>query len=112
MIDDLAKSTAVDPRNRWIRQALTSRVGVLALALVSLVLLCAGIAVPLWMSTLPAIASCTYTGYGSICDYSPNPLDQRWVGFPLAGAGLVLLVIAWRFDRRPGQRPRRGWKAL
>lgn len=82
------------------------------LALVSLVLLCGGVAVPVWMSTLPPNASCTYFGSGSICDYSPNPLDQRWVGLVLVAAGIGLLVIAWRFDRLPGQRPRQGWTAL
>jgi len=94
------------------RRALKSRAGVLMLALVSLVLLGGGVAVPLWMSTLPAIASCTYSGSGSICDYSYNPLDQRWVGLVLVATGLGLLVIAWRFDRRPGARPRHGWTAL
>jgi len=80
------------------------------LALVSLVLLCAGVAVPVWMSNLPAIASCTPGG--GICDYHSSPLDQRWVGLLLAAAGVGLLVIAWRFDRKPSQRSRQGWKAL
>jgi hypothetical protein len=82
------------------------------LASASLGLLCAAVAVPIWMSALPSIASCTYSGSGSICDYRPNPLDQRWIGLLLAAAGGGLLVLAWRLDRRPSQRPRQGWKAL
>jgi hypothetical protein len=95
-----------------LRRALKSRAGVLMMALVALLLLVGGVAVPFWMSTLPAIASCTYSGSGSICDYHSSPLDQRWVGLLLAAAGVGTLVVAWWFDRRPGQRPRQGWKAF
>jgi hypothetical protein len=95
-----------------LRRALTSRAGVLMVAVVSLLLLGGGVAVPVWMSTLPAIASCTYLGSGSICDYHTSPLDQRWVGLLLAAAGVGLLAVAWRFDRWTGQRPRHGWSAL
>jgi len=95
------------------RRALASRAGVTMLALVSLVLIFLGVAIDVWMLTLPAaITSCTYSGSDSICDDHPNPMVQPWVGLLLAAAGVGLLVIAWRFDRRPGERPRQGWDGL
>jgi len=93
-------------------RGLRSRPGVLMLALVSLLLLCAAVAVPIWMSSLPAIASCTYSGSGSICQYHTSPLDQEWIGLILAAAGAALLVIAWRLDRSPSRKPRQGWQVL
>lgn len=84
----------------------------MALAYVALALPCAGVGVDLWMSNLPPVASCTYVGSGSICDYSTSPWDQRWVGVVLAAAGFGLLPVAWRLDRWPGARPRHTWTAL
>ena len=66
-------------------------------------------AVDVWMANLPAID--TSCGPGCTQGHT-NPLDQRWVGVLLFTLGLVLLVFAWQADKRPGARPRQGWKSL
>src|SRR5207249_3605258 len=56
--------------------------------------------------------SCTESGVGTYCAMGPNPAIQLWLGLVMVALGIGLLVIAWRFDRRPNQRPRQGWEAL
>ena len=95
--------------------AMRTRRGSFALSLSSLLLIAAGVAVDVWMFTLPTYVrtSCTELGGGaSTCSYEPNPSIQLWLGLVIAVLGVVLLAVAWRFDRRPNERPRQGWQAL
>ena len=100
----------------WGRLAgrLRTRLGAFALGVSSLLLIAAGVALDGWMITLPSNVptSCTESGVGTYCAESPNPAIQLWLGLVVVALGIGLLVIAWRFDRQPNERPRQGWEAL
>lgn len=98
-----------------------TRPAAFALALSSLLLIVAGVAVDGSMLTLPlhARAACTdssdnvtyITSNGTYCE-GPNPAIRPWLGALIAALGIALLVVAFRLDRRPGERPRQGWRAV
>ncbi|MHB8613641.1 MAG: hypothetical protein ACYDAL_14640 [Candidatus Dormibacteraceae bacterium] len=98
-----------------------TRPAAFALALSSLLLIAAAVAVDGWMVSLPTHvrAACTdspnnvtyITPSGTYCE-GPNPLMQLWLGPLIAVLGIGLFVVAWRLDRRPGERPRQGWNAV
>lgn len=84
------------------------------LALASLLVIAAGLALDGWMATLPSHVktSCTESAGVTSCAYAPNPAVELWLGLLIVALGVGLLVIAWKVDRRPSERPRQGWKAL
>src|ERR1700716_2535896 len=98
-----------------------NRPGAFALALSALLVIAGGFAVDGWMLTIPSHvrAACTaspdnvtyITAEGTYC-MGRNPAFQPWFGALVAILGVGLLVAAWRFDRRPYERPRQGWTAL
>jgi hypothetical protein len=112
-----------DVRNAWSRLARSVRTprGAFALAVGSLLLIAAGVALDLWMLSLPSHARtpCTQapdivtyiTAEGTYCE-GPNPLIQLWLGLLMAAVGVGLLVVSWRFERRVGWMLHRGTTGL
>jgi len=96
-------------------------VAAFSVALASLLLVAAGVAVDGWMTLQPlhVRAACsdsanniTYiTPTGSYCE-GPNPAIRPWLGVLIAVLGLGLLFVAWKLDRRSDALPRQGWKAF
>ena len=78
-------------------------------ALVAIVLIVGAPILALWMLGLPAIG--TPCGVGCT-QYHEDPREQPWVGWIVLLAGVVVLFLAWRVDRRAEARPRQGWRAL
>lgn len=84
-------------------------------------LIAAGFAVDAWMLNIPSHvrAACTdstadttyITANGTYCE-GPNPMIQPWFGVVITALGVGVLVMAWRVDRRPFERPRQGFRAL
>jgi hypothetical protein len=107
-------------RSRMVAR-LRTRPAAFALAVIALLLIGGGVAGDVWMLTVPSrvpapctesSATVTYiTPDGTYC-MSPNPVIQPWLGVLVSALGVCLLVAAWKFDRRPLERPRQGLKAL
>src|ERR1700693_709751 len=109
------------PMRSRLVAGLHTRPGSFALALNALLLIAAGFAVDSWMLNTPSHvrAACTdsrvdttyITADGNYCE-APNPLIQPWFGVVIAALGVGVLVMAWTVDRRPLERPRRGFRAF
>ena len=116
-------ASSPDVRNAWSRLAGGVRTprGAFALAAGSLLLIAAGVALDVWMISLPVDvrAPCTdspdivtyITAAGTYCE-GPNPLIQPWLGLLMAAVGVGFLVVSWRFERRVGWLLHRGVTGL
>jgi len=112
-----------DVRKAWSQLAGGVRTppGAFALAAGSLLLIAAGVALYLWMLSLPVYVRtpCTQspdivtyiTADGTYCE-GPNPLIQPWLGLLMAAVGVGFLVVSWRFERRVGWLLHRGITGL
>ena len=101
-------------RNLWNRLGARLRTprGAFALAVGSLLLIAAGVALDLWMLNLPSHArtACNgspdiltfVTGDGATYCEGSNPLIQPWIGVLMTAVGVGFLVMSWRFERRVG----------
>ena len=93
--------------------------GAFSLAVGSLLLIAAGVALDVWMLSLPSLARTPCNGSSDIftfvsadgggiyCEGS-NPLIQPWLGLLVAAVGVGFLVMSWRFERRVGWIVHRG----
>ena len=116
-------ASTVGARKLWNRLNAVLRTprGAFALAVGSLLLIAAGVALDLWMLSLPSHARTpcngspdivTYvTADGTYCEGS-NPLIQPWLGLLVAAVGVGFLVMSWRFERRVGWMLHRGTTGL
>src|ERR1700676_4356891 len=107
-------------RNLWNRlhAGLRTPRGAFALAVGSLLLIAAGVALEVWMLRLPSLARTPCNGSSAIVTYvtadggiyceGSNPLIQPWLGLLVAAVGVGFLVVSWRFERRVGWNVHRG----